>query len=344
MTPPLSYGYWKSAPEKKGWELKGFELGKNLLYNLPGLKENPTATVLIVEGEKTADAALSKISEGNFVCITWPGGAGAARRADWSPLIGRNALIWPDNDKAGFQAAEDVCRELRRIGVYSLRLVNPQLLQKNFPEKWDLADPFPSSMNPELPKQLLLSILEKGIDPQQLLYRLSSIYKNNPVDLARVNEILWRVDERIRPELEKQGESMLKIRETILTESVRILLQHQKWQESYAKESTDLKSSAGHLAWQISIHEAQYGKKPTTWERETIQAVVEKYAFVQGGEDKKLQSFAMDKALAAACEKAIAGVELTVQGFMENLDNSMRFARLQIMEKGIQLDQKDLIY
>ena len=149
FTPPLSYGYWKSNPGKLGWELKGFDAGKNTLYNLPLLKGNPHATILVVEGEKTADQAFSKFPGENLILITWPGGAGTARRADWAPLAGRDVVVWPDNDKPGYQAGNDVCRELKKIGVKSLQLIDPVILGKTFPEKWDLADPLPLRIRPE---------------------------------------------------------------------------------------------------------------------------------------------------------------------------------------------------
>jgi hypothetical protein len=197
MTPPLSFGYWKSQPNHVCWELKGYDSGKPHLYNLPALKANPLATVLVVEGEKAADVALTKFPNAPFICISWPGGAGAARRADWAPLVGRNVVIWPDNDKPGFKAGEDICQELRKVGIQSLKIVDPSVLQKHFPEKWDLADPLPANLSQEFLQKLLLSALQKGIDPAQAIHRVSSLYStNDPADRARVNEVLWRVDER----------------------------------------------------------------------------------------------------------------------------------------------------
>ena len=63
------------------------------LYGLDKLAARPDAPVLVVEGEKTADAAAQK----------FPGSCGrhlarrleAARQADWSPLAGRAVTIWP---------------------------------------------------------------------------------------------------------------------------------------------------------------------------------------------------------------------------------------------------------
>lgn len=67
------------------------------LYGLNELANRPDAPVLIVEGEKSADAAR-KIAGHIYVCVTWPGGASAYAEADWTPLTGRRCLIWPDAD------------------------------------------------------------------------------------------------------------------------------------------------------------------------------------------------------------------------------------------------------
>ena len=54
------------------------------------------APVLIVEGEKCADAADAELS--GFAVLTWSGGSKAVDKADWSVLAGRKVVIWPDCD------------------------------------------------------------------------------------------------------------------------------------------------------------------------------------------------------------------------------------------------------
>lgn len=76
------------------------------LFGLELLAERPEAPVLVVEGEKAALAAREKFP--NHVCVTWRSGAGAVRKTDWSPLAGRNVVIWPDNDTPGHQAAQAI--------------------------------------------------------------------------------------------------------------------------------------------------------------------------------------------------------------------------------------------
>lgn len=65
------------------------------LYGLHRLgTEKP---ILIVEGEKCADAAHELIGS-TFDVLTWPGGAQAVSKADFTVLKGRKVVIWPDCD------------------------------------------------------------------------------------------------------------------------------------------------------------------------------------------------------------------------------------------------------
>ena len=66
------------------------------LYGLDYLAARPDATVLVVEGEKCADAGLFELDE--LVVVSWPGGGKAAKKVDWSPLAGRKVILWPDAD------------------------------------------------------------------------------------------------------------------------------------------------------------------------------------------------------------------------------------------------------
>jgi hypothetical protein len=73
------------------------------LYALARLALAPELPVLLVEGEKAADAAQALLP--GWVVMTWSGGGSAAAKADWSPLRGRRVAIWPDHDKPGAKAA-----------------------------------------------------------------------------------------------------------------------------------------------------------------------------------------------------------------------------------------------
>jgi putative DNA primase/helicase len=91
------------------------------LYGLDELAARPDAPVLVVEGEKAADAARTLFPE--MVAITSPFGAKSASKSDWSPLAGRDVVIWPDNDDAGFAYAAAVANLARAAGAASVKIV-----------------------------------------------------------------------------------------------------------------------------------------------------------------------------------------------------------------------------
>jgi len=54
-------------------------------------------TVIVVEGEKCCDV----LSEYGISATTNAFGAGKAEHADWTPLAGKNLILWPDHDVVG---------------------------------------------------------------------------------------------------------------------------------------------------------------------------------------------------------------------------------------------------
>ncbi len=125
--------YWKALPEPRP------------LYNLPALSAMPQeSTILLVEGEKTADAAKSYFPY--CVVLTWSGGANAISKTDFSPLWGRKVIIWPDNDAPGFTASLSIAA-LLEYKASSVSIVQPP---SNLPDKWDLADPLPAGIVPQI--------------------------------------------------------------------------------------------------------------------------------------------------------------------------------------------------
>jgi putative DNA primase/helicase len=122
--------HWKAPPEPRP------------LYRLNQLAEQPDSTpVLVVEGEKTAAAAAELIAD--HVCMTWQGGSKAVAKADWSPLEGRDVIVWPDADQPGRKAAQAVAKALHEIAS-AVRIVDPPA---DLPKGWDLADPPPDGLD-----------------------------------------------------------------------------------------------------------------------------------------------------------------------------------------------------
>lgn len=116
---------------------KGLGPGRPLL-NVDIAASQPLAPILIVEGEKTLDAAYKYTPDG-WIVMTWAGGASAWKESDWTPLAGRRCVIWPDNDAPGLSAALNIQTVLAKQGCPT-SLVK---LSSKFPEGWDLADELP---------------------------------------------------------------------------------------------------------------------------------------------------------------------------------------------------------
>lgn len=115
------------------------------LYRLSELHARPHSPVVVVEGEKTADAAAALLPD--HVVVSWCNGSRALHTADWQPLAGRRVTLWPDADAAGRSAMAALSGLLLPM-VDSLFVVLPpeptaETDGSEIPalaEGWDLAD------------------------------------------------------------------------------------------------------------------------------------------------------------------------------------------------------------
>lgn len=159
---PMSWGR-DADTGKEAWCWKGF-VKPRPLYRGHLLREYRDAAILIVEGEKTADAA-QLIFQGDYLVVTWPGGGKAVKYVDWSVLKGRDVVMWPDADEPGEKAATQVCEILTREGARSVKKV---ALPHGLPSGWDLADPIPDN---------------NVFDPAYLV-RTAPLYEEQSVDIV----------------------------------------------------------------------------------------------------------------------------------------------------------------
>ena len=126
----------------KDWRMKA-PCSPRPLYRLNHLDSDSKAPVLVVEGQKAAEGACKYLPEGWAVVSSF-GGAMSAKSTDWSPLIGRRVLVWPDNDQAGAKFALDVVNCLTKLGATSVDVIP---LPTSLPGKWDLADDLPDGLS-----------------------------------------------------------------------------------------------------------------------------------------------------------------------------------------------------
>ena len=158
---------------KCAWRFKAWKTPRPL-YGLDRLDQMPSATVIVSEGEKAADAVEKLLPD--MVCVTSPGGCKAAGHADWSKLAGRDIVIWPDHDNPGQEYAAQVCGELKAVDCGSIRIVAPPSDART---GWDAADALVDGWTRKQIKQLIAAAV-----PAEVRFDASS-YSNDRVVRTR---------------------------------------------------------------------------------------------------------------------------------------------------------------
>lgn len=131
--------YPYSFSEEGAWKCKHYP--KPVLYNLDKIVSNPDKWILLVEGEKAAEAAQKIVGE-RYVVTTWSAGVNNWNKTDFSPLTGRKILIWPDADdydeklkcKVGIKCMTEIAVSLVK-SCKVIKIINP-----NKGGGWDAAD------------------------------------------------------------------------------------------------------------------------------------------------------------------------------------------------------------
>jgi len=122
------------------------------LFGLDKLHTRRAAPVLITEGEKACQAA-ERLAPG-YVCITSPGGSKAGAQADWTPLHGREVIVWPDADDPGRQYAGAVAKHCGAAGAMRVSIIEPP---GGVPASWDAADALASGYDETQAMRLIMS-------------------------------------------------------------------------------------------------------------------------------------------------------------------------------------------
>ena len=120
------------------------------LYRRNHLAQRRPEKVLVVEGEKTAAAAGNRFRD--LLVTTSSGGSEAADKTDWSPVAGREVVVWPDNDEPGARYAADVARLAHAAGAASVSIV---AVPTEWPEGWDPADELPRDVTVETVREMI---------------------------------------------------------------------------------------------------------------------------------------------------------------------------------------------
>ncbi|MBF0629306.1 MAG: AAA family ATPase [Magnetococcales bacterium] len=148
------------------------------LFNLPAVLAS--SMVILVEGEKCAQALQSL----GIVASTAMHGANApVDKTDWSPLAGKEVLIWPDKDAPGWNHAVAMANACQQTGCRSVAILSPP---DDKPEKWDAADAVAEGIN--IPAFLAAA------ERQEIRRR----------DPSRFNLLAWTYDRYLGPPPERR--------------------------------------------------------------------------------------------------------------------------------------------
>jgi hypothetical protein len=131
------------------WKWQAFNAPRPL-YKGELLNKKPGADVVIVEGEKAADALASKLPD--HVVLSWAGGSKAINQSDWAVLEGRKVSIWADNDEPGRTAAKQL------QGITKGNLIDAP---SDKAEGWDAADAVAEGWTTEGLKELIANNVER---------------------------------------------------------------------------------------------------------------------------------------------------------------------------------------
>ena len=119
----------RTAPHKHIWgpSVRG-------CYVLAWGEDAPDNTAVVCEGEKAAAACAQHVKGLPYTAFSY--GGTSATSADFSPLAGRQVIIWPDADEAGGKAGEKIAQSAVEAGAAGLKLIDVSSLE----DKADAAD------------------------------------------------------------------------------------------------------------------------------------------------------------------------------------------------------------
>ena len=153
----VPYSWCEHHNKPARWTWRGITgSSKRPIYGLDRLAAMPDADVLVVEGEKTADAG-QRLMLDHCAVVSWLGGSGTADKISLHPLRGRRVILWPDFDsktykdehpnagelmpmheQPGMKAMLEIAKGLS--GIASEIVMVGYTPGGQFDDTWDLAD------------------------------------------------------------------------------------------------------------------------------------------------------------------------------------------------------------
>jgi len=224
--------------------------------------------------------------------------------------------------------------------------VDKNILVKDFPKKWDLADPLPTDKTEQNIKDLMLNGQNKAVSLESIFAMFKG--DKNPerefIDKLAINEILWRTDERLRPKLEEKfGSKDWEIKNAIKDETFNILNNRGKICEDLQKHHNILPEMAKKMEFCMMVHQAKTGEIPSENELKQLRELIVKFNPEASkmitlsdfeGIKKEVFSFATDKSLSNLYSFG------SHQSISEERFQNMTVSLAQNINKKFEYDQK----
>jgi Ti-type conjugative transfer relaxase TraA len=254
--------------------------GPTSLFNSENIKADFKKTIVITQGKESANAFNENYAGKEYVAVSWEKQGDSLGKYDWTELAGRKVVIWPERNQEGVESASEVCSNLKKVGCKSLKLVNLSSGKKTLPEGWALNDKIPGNLRDDYVLTKIQTAPEKGIDPVQATFNLRikgiDVSEKSVEDVSRIQEVLSRVDERMRPDLEvEHGTNLTKVNNEIISEIAKILKEDKLLggeSQSLIQGTEGIKPEA---SYQITLLEASRGESLSGQEKEKVQTFVE---------------------------------------------------------------------
>jgi hypothetical protein len=138
---PLPW-YWSESAQH--WVPRRYAEEGLIIYNLDRITREEDSTVIVGEGEKVAGKLSEVLNHKKYTPTTFMGGVNAILKSDWSPLAGRKVVLWPDADKPGREAMNELAQHLiHEVGVHRLYMMDVDDCE----DGWDAADAIDEGWN-----------------------------------------------------------------------------------------------------------------------------------------------------------------------------------------------------
>jgi hypothetical protein len=221
-TRPLSY-----SPEKQDWQWK-LPAPSLPIYHLNQITGNEDARIVVVEGEKAADAASNRFPE--HVSTTSASGSSNAMKSDWSPLYGREVTLIPDADEPGIKYAMTVGAELLVNGTETLIV---DTLELGWSDGDDVADYLDLSQDWLLGNRIAIRDWDGFKDMDEMIVEAAARLTLLDYDRSKdvLIDMLGGVNKRTLDSLVKQARQSHTIAEEELSESSGLFVDEELWPE-----------------------------------------------------------------------------------------------------------------